>query len=280
MSQERLFVSEKSGKPKGVYRRILEHLFLSRYSEGATEIPFASRDIRAAADEIEVDQPANPPDVLYSMRYRGNTPEAISEMEPEGKSWIIRGTGTGSYSFALIDKLDIVPNPLMGETKIPDATPGIVAMYASGDEQALLVNLRYNRLIDIFTGITCYSLQNHLRTAVSGVGQVETDEIYVGVARRGTHYVLPVQAKGGTDRQNVVQIEQDFALCADRFPGLICKAIAAQFMADDLIALFEFEQNEGVVALVREKHYRLVPPEEISEEDLSRYRQQPLNGEG
>ncbi|PLS85668.1 MAG: endonuclease [Actinobacteria bacterium] len=272
-------MSERGGRGKGVYRRILEHLFTARYSEGVTEIPFTSADIRTAADEIGVAQPANPPDVLYSMRYRGNTTEAISQTEPEGKSWVIRGKGRGSYSFDLMDTLEIVPNPLIGETKVPDATPGIVAMYASDDEQALLVGLRYNRLIDIFTGITCYSLQNHLRAQVERVGQVETDEIYVGVDRRGTHYVLPVQAKGGTDRQNVVQIEQDFALCAERFPTLICKAIGAQFMANDIIALFEFERSDGVVALVREKHYRLVPPDEVTEEDLRRYKQHPLNGD-
>ncbi len=271
-------MTKQGSKEKGVYRRILEHLFMKSYSEGVEEMPFVSADIARAAEELGLKRPANPPDVLYSMRYRRNTPAAISETEPEGRSWIIRGTGRGSYSFALIDKLDIVPNPLMGETKIPDATPGLVAMYASDDEQALLVGLRYNRLIDIFTGITCYSLQNHLRAQVESVGQVETDEIYVGVDRRGTHYVLPVQAKGGTDRQNVVQIEQDFALCAERFPTLTCKALGAQFMANDVIALFEFEQNEGVVALVREKHYRLVPPEDVSEDDLRRYSQHPLNG--
>lgn len=68
----------------------------------------------------------------------------------------------------------------MTATKVPDATPGIVAKYAFNDEQALLAKVRYNRLVDIFTGVTCYSLQNHLRTTVSEIGQVETDEIYVG----------------------------------------------------------------------------------------------------
>lgn len=272
-------MSEQGGRGRGRYKRILEHLFLSSYSEGITEIPFSSEDIRTAADRTGVERPANPPDVLYSMRYRGNTPTAISKTEPEGKSWVIRGRGRGSYSFNLIDEIEIVPNPLIGETKIPDATPGIVAKYAANDEQALLVNLRYNRLMDIFTGIVCYSLQYHLRTAVPGVGQVETDEIYVGVDRRGTHYVLPVQAKGGSDRQNVVQIEQDFALCNYRYPELVCRAIGAQFMADDVIALFEFQQNAGVVELVRERHYRLVPSDQITPEDLERYRQQPLNGE-
>jgi len=170
----------------------------------------------------------------------------------------------------------IVPNPMMAETKVPDSTPGVIAKYALSDEQSLLARLRYNRLIDIFTGVACYSLQNHLRTAVPNVGQVETDEIYVGVDRRGSHYVFPVQAKGGSDQLSVVQIEQDIALCADKFPSLICRPIAAQFVQDDLIALFEFEMGENGVALVAEKHYRLVPPEEVTPTDLENYRARPL----
>lgn len=86
----------------------------------------------------------------------------------------------------------------MAETKVPDAPPGVIAMYSLNDEQALLAKLRYNRLVDIFTRVTCYSLQNHLRTAVPKLGQVETDEIYIGVDRRGAHYIFPVQAKGKT----------------------------------------------------------------------------------
>ena len=40
----------------------------------------------------------------------------------------------------------------MAFTKVPDATPGVVSLYALGDEQALLARVRYNRLIDIFIG--------------------------------------------------------------------------------------------------------------------------------
>jgi hypothetical protein len=61
------------------------------------------------------------------------------------------------------------------------------------------------------------------------MGQVETDELYIGVDKKGAHYVFPIQAKGGTDRLNVVQIEQDFAVCAAKFPLLVCRPIAAQF---------------------------------------------------
>ena len=93
--------------------------------------------------------------------------------------------------------MPLIPNQNLAVTKIPDATPGIIAKYAFSDEQALLTRIRANRLIDIFLGIACYSLQNHLRTTVVGMGQVETDEIYVGVDKGGSHYVVPVQAKGG-----------------------------------------------------------------------------------
>ena len=113
-------------------------------------------------------------------------------------------------------------------------------MAAIPGRRALLAKLRYNRLIDTFTGVTCYSLQNHLRTTVPDLGQVETDELYVGLDRKGAHYIIPVQAKGGRDKLNIVQIEQDMLLCEAKFPNLLCRSIAAQFMENNLIALFEF----------------------------------------
>ena len=161
----------------------------------------------------------------------------------------------------------------MAVTKVPDSTPGVVVKYAFDDEQALLAKVRYNRLVDIFTGITCYSLQNHLRTTTPEMGQVETDEIYIGIDKKGAHYVFPIQAKGGHDKLNVVQIEQDFAVCTAKFPLLICRPIAVQFMAGEVIALFEFEEGENGVSISAEKHYKLVPPKEVTDEDLNTYRQ-------
>ena len=54
--------------------------------------------------------------------------------------------------------------------EIPDATPEIILSYALSDEQALLAKVRYNRLLDIFLGITTYSLQNHLLNHPGDVG--------------------------------------------------------------------------------------------------------------
>ena len=216
-------------------------------------------------------RPKNVGDIIYTFRYRKPFPKAITATARAEHEWIIRPCGIGRYRFALVRAWTLSPNSLLAETKIPDATPGVIDRYALNDEQALLARLRYNRLVDIFTGVTCYSLQNHLRTAVAELGQVETDEVYVGLDRQGAHYVIPVQAKAGRDRLNRVQIEQDFALCAEKFPGLVCRPLGAQFTRDGLIALFEFERQGDEIRLRSERHYRLMPSAEISDEELASY---------
>jgi len=75
------------------------------------------------------------------------------------------------------------------------------------------------------------------------MGQAETGEIYSGLDKKGAHYVFPVQAKCGSDKLNIVQIEQDLAVCAHKFPSLICRPIGAQFMQTGVSALFEFEEG-------------------------------------
>jgi hypothetical protein len=105
------------------------------------------------------------------------------------------------------------------------------------------------------------------------MGQVETDELYVGVDKRGCHYIVPVQAKAGSDKLSIVQIEQDFAVCAHKFPGLICRPVGAQFLTGGVIALFEFEQGGDRISINGERHYLLVPPEELTPEMVRGYRE-------
>ena len=254
------------------YKALVEKIFFGRYRRGATEIAFQRDDLSIAAKALDIVLPRNLGDVVYSIRYRIPLPERIAATQPDGMEWTIEGRGRSRYAFVLAPVNRIVPNRELIAIKIPDATPEIIAAYALSDEQALLAKVRYNRLVDIFLGIAAYSLQNHLRTTVRDVGQIEIDEIYVAVDRNGRQYVLPVQAKGGNDQLSVIQAKQDIACCNEKFPHLICRALSAQFMADDLIAMFELALNEGRVGVVEEKHYRLVPSDEITREDLARYR--------
>jgi hypothetical protein len=255
------------------YSRIVTRIFEERFKPGSTEVPFSREDIVTTARALNVKLPKNLGDVVYSFRFRTELPQSLVTKAPTGKVWIIRPAGRGQYRFFATKISAFGPRPGASVTKVPDSTPGLIEEYSQGDEQALLAKIRYNRLVDVFTGITCYSLQSHLRTYVEDLGQVETDEVYVGIDRTGVHYVLPMQAKGGHDRHNVVQIESDFAMCAGKFPGLVAKPVGAQFMEGGVIAMFEFENGPDGIAITSERHYRLVGPGELTPEELETYRQ-------
>lgn len=262
----------KRKESTGRYAAIIERLFFSKYEEGMQAIPFGREELVNAARELGIKIPKNLGDVIYSIRYRSVMPERIVATQPEGMEWIIEGRGRARYSFTMVSVNRIVPNDNLVAIKIPDATPEIVSAYSLSDEQALLAKVRYNRLLDIFLGIATYSLQNHLRTTVQDLGQVEIDEIYVGIDKWGCQYIVPVQAKGGSDKLSVVQARQDIACCAEKFPQPICRSVSAQFVTSDLIALFELGFDNGSISIVEEKHYRLVPYDSIDSDDLKRYR--------
>ncbi len=254
------------------YDQLIEKVFFNHYTEGASEVHFERDEFAAIADEMGIALPKNLGDIIYSYRYRNRLPKPITDLLRDDEEWVIRSVGRSKYVFAKSAIHQISPNPRLSQIKILDSTPEVVRRYKLSDEQALLAILRYNRLIDVFTGVACYSLQSHVRTSVRDMGQVETDEIYVGVSKTGEQFVFPVQAKGAKDNVGVIQVEQDLALCESKFPTLRCRPIAAQFIADDLVALFEFEVSGGEVCIKEERHYRLVPNDDLSDEELRTYR--------
>lgn len=253
------------------YEALISRIFHDHYRTGQTEFEFERDELRSNAKKLGIKLPDNLGDVIYSFRYRATLPQDILKTAPSGKEWIIEPAGRSRYRFKLSKVSRIVPNSELLAIKIPDATPEIITANALSDEQALLAKVRYNRLIDIFLGITTYSLQSHLRTTVPNMGQIEIDEVYVGVDRNGQQFVVPVQAKGGTDKLATIQTAQDVACCRQKFPRLTCRPVSAQFMADDVIALFELAMRGDKVKIAEERHYQLVPAESIQAEDLKSY---------
>lgn len=253
------------------YSAIVGTIFKRHYRSGKTQFEFSREEFVEIAKSLGIVLPKNLGDTIYSFRFRVPLPAEIVATAPKGMEWTIDLAGKGRYRFRLCNLVRIVPREDLVAIKIPDATPEIISKYALTDEQALLAKVRYNRLIDIFLGIATYSLQNHLRTTVNGIGQIEVDEIYVGVNRNGQQFVIPVQAKGGHDQLGVTQTRQDIACCLEKFPHLSCRPVSAQFMADDVIALFELTLQGEDVKVVEEKHYRLVPADQIGESDLRLY---------
>lgn len=261
-----------AGAKTNRYSQIMALVFEAGYHPGSNRVDFAREDLEHAASAIGIDLPKNLGDLIYSFRFRRPLPDSILAAAPDGREWIIRGMGRAKYAFVAVpNQVRILPREGLVTTKIPDATPEIIRIAALGDEQALLALVRYNRLLDIFLGLTTYSLQNHLRTTVKEIGQVEVDEVYVGVDRHGVQYVLPVQAKGGSDEIGLTQIEQDFGVCAEKWPEMEARSVAVQFMGKDKIVMFELGLQDDCVAVVREAHYKLVGAGEISNDDRVLY---------
>jgi len=265
-------VAKRTDK-SALYAPIIVHIFLKYWSKGTTEFEFHRDELVEAANAIGVDRPDNLGDLIYTFKFRRDLPVEILGKAPKGKAWMIEGAGRSRYRFRLVEVggTTFTPREDIAATKIPDSTPEIIGAYALGDEQALLAKVRYNRLIDIFLGLTTYSLQNHLRTQVKGLGQIEIDEIYVGLNRNGAQYVIPVQAKGGSDKLSPVQTAQDIACCKAKFPDLICRPVSAQFMEDKSIALFELTIEAERVLIVEERHYVLVPSNQIDPDTKRKY---------
>jgi hypothetical protein len=264
--------SDDAPKKLSRYAAIIGTIFEKHYKPGKTQFEFSRDEFVDVAQSLNIALPKNLGDTIYSFRFRTALPSEILSTAPKGMEWGIELAGKGQYRFKLGKLVRILPRPDLIAVKIPDATPEIITAYALTHEQSLLAKVRYNRLIDIFLGIASYSLQNHLQTFVKDMGQIEIDEVYVGVNRHGQQFVVPVQAKGGTDQLGVTQTRQDIACCAQKFPHLTCRPISAQFMTGDTIALFELALQGEDVKILEEKHYKLVPSDQISADDLKLYR--------
>lgn len=263
----------ENGKKAARYAQIIEAIFKRHWKRGKTEFIFERDELAQVCKELKIDQPKNLGDVIYTFRYRRPLPKFILDTQPADRGWLILGHGDARYRFRLNKLTHIRPTNGLLVRKIPDATPEIISQYALTDEQALLAKVRYNRLIDIFLGITASSLQNHLRTKIPNYGQIEIDELYVAVDSRGAQYVVPVQAKGGKDVLGAIQTIQDVTFCKTekRYKDCIPRAVSAQFLADDTIALFETTFDGDEVSIVRERHYRLTEAEAIVSADLKQY---------
>ncbi|MCY4234808.1 MAG: endonuclease [Cyanobacteria bacterium MAG CAR2_bin_4] len=259
-------------KSSNRYGVLIEKIFFDRYTDGTNEIKFARTAIEDAAEILDIRLPKSLGDILYSFRFRAALPEHIVETQPEGMEWVIELAGRAVYKFRLVKINRILPREDLIVINIPDATPQLIRAYAFDDEQALLAIIRYNRLIDTFLSLTTYSLQNHLRTTIKGTGQIEIDELYVGLDKRGCHYIIPVQAKGGKDQISVVQTSQDIRFVEEKFPGMRCRAVTAQFMDAQAVALFELTLQNGEVKVVEERHYRLVPAKDLDQAAIRNYR--------
>jgi len=241
---------------------VMIHLFrrlVGEYGADADRLPFSKDDIVESISALDLEI-KNVPDVTYT--YRVGRSDLPDEILVHG-NWAIEGAGKGRYTFVKLRRSPYVAVPTDFEvTPILDATPLIVLHYQKSDEQALLAQLRYNRLVDIFTGLTAYHLQGHYRTTVEELGQVEIDDLYIGVDTDGKGFVLPIEAKSESprDRLGVIQITQMVKFSRQNFEDLPIRPIGVKVLPDGSFMFFEFtvEEDPELVETRRIKRYKLV----------------------
>jgi len=253
------------------YAAIIETIFKAGFEPGSMALEFERSDIAVFAQKLGLELPKNLGDLIYTFRYRSPLPPSVLATAPSGQTWIIRSAGRSKYRFALVDDRRLAPNPHLAVTRVPDATPGMIAKYAFNDEQALLARVRYNRLIDIFP---CHCLllpakppPNHRQGNCSG--RDRRGLRWLGSTRRALR-----RSGAGQGRQRRAQPSPDVhrhRAVGSQVPQLMCRPVGAQFIRDELIALFEFAREDDGIRIISEKHYQLAAPEAVSDQDLALY---------
>ncbi|MBN2271094.1 MAG: hypothetical protein JXN61_10795 [Sedimentisphaerales bacterium] len=225
------------------YDKIITALFKLKLKSGKskTSLDFTKDELVQVAARLKLDL-RNPPDVVYTYRTRRALPDAILK----SGNWILLPKGKGKFAFAKTARGPFVEiQQGLAPIEILNALPQIVEKYTANDEQGLLSTIRYNRLIDIFTGVTCFHLQSHIRTTISGEGQIEIDDLYVGLDEDGLEYILPIEAKSPDDRDKLgwFQVANLVKFAGQCFPDLKCRPIAAKPMGSNTVCLIEFDDN-------------------------------------
>jgi len=248
-----------STKADNSYKQVIAHVFEQRWETGLTEVPFSKDDVLDAAAALKI-RIKNHGDIIYTFRSRDDLPETITRHG----NWMIASRGSGLYAFVQVTGSTLVEVPVtLKAFPIPYAVPDIVARHLSRDEQGLLTIARYNRILDVFTGLACFHLQSHVRTQIKGHGQVEIDELYVGVDKDGRGFVLPVEGKEEGESLGIDKAVSLTLFAKAKYPELICRPIAIIREGEHQLSCVEFEPATAIdnVKVLEMRRYRLVRSE-------------------
>jgi hypothetical protein len=244
------------------YDKVISAIFSQKFDKlgnsGVEEIEFTLSDLAEVVNQLGITV-KNIPDIPYTYRSRRALPESILTKG----NWIIKQKGKGKLAFIKTKREPFVQIQAgLAVTEIPNALPEIVEKYTASDEQGLLSAIRYNRLIDVFTELTCFHLQSHIRTTIQSEGQVEIDDLYVGLDQDGREYILPLEAKSDNPRDSLgwFQVANLVRYAHQNFPKLKCRPICAKPIDRNTVHLLEFEDDPdyNTVSIKNIKLYKLV----------------------
>lgn len=243
-------------KDSSAYDLVIEAVFFKQWRKGLAEVPFSKDDLMDAAKMLGL-RIKNPSDILYTYRSRKQLPSRLLQ---EGH-WVISARGAGSYAFVRVDREPIIEIPSQLKAyPVPYAVPEIVAANIAADEQGVLTIVRYNRLLDIFTELACFHIQSHMRTQVPGHGQVEVDDLYLGLDKDGRGFVVPIEAKASAGTLGLDKAVNLSLFARFKYPKLVCRPVAVVRETLTTFALVEFEAaiNISQVEIREMRRYTLV----------------------
>jgi hypothetical protein len=241
------------------YDSVILEVFQRHYRKGQARLVFRKDELAEVCQKYAITV-RNIPDIIYTYRARRVLPAKILATG----HWAIEPAGRGAYAFRLLQNTPHFEIPFgdYAPVEIYNAIPEVVEGLLRKDEQSLLTVILYNRLVDVFTGLTSFHIQNHYRSFVTGMGEVELDALYVGVDKTGALFVLPVEAKSQSENEmlNRIQVSQMSKLVRQDFAQLRRRILAVKSLADGTIAMVEFDDHEepddfGIVSVSR---FRLI----------------------
>ena len=160
-----------------LYDEVILEVFNHHFETGSDRLIFKKDELTeiCAKHGIIV---RNIPDIIYTYRVRRSLPTQILSTG----NWGIEPAGRGTYAFRLLRNAPHFEIPFYDyePIEIYNALPEVVEGLLRRDEQYLLTRLLYNRLVDIFSGLTCFHIQNHYRSFVMDMGEVEVDASLCG----------------------------------------------------------------------------------------------------
>jgi hypothetical protein len=242
-----------------LYDQAIIEMFQRVYKPNTKVLPFTKDELVQACQDLAI-VINNVPDIPYHYRTgRSDLPDEILDTG----NWVIEGAGKGKYTFVKLEREPYIQIPEdLYITEVPEATPDVVLKYGSVDEQGLLTRIRYNRLVDTFLSLTAYHLQGHVRSSVQDIGQVEIDDLYVGVDTDGRWYVIPVEAKsvGHQERLGVIQVRQMILFAKQYYGDLILRPVGIKPLDDGSYVFLEFDDKADLetISVKRYARYRLI----------------------
>jgi len=241
------------------YDEVILEVFLRHHQPGVERLIFEKDELAEICLKHGITV-RNIPDIIYTYRARRMLPDRILT----SGHWAIEPAGRGTYAFRLLRNPPHFEIPFQDyePVDIYNAIPEVVEGLLRQDEQSLLTRILYNRLADIFTGLTCFHIQNHYRSFVEEMGEVELDAIYVGVDRGGTLFVIPIEAKSQAENEMIgrIQVSHLVKLVRQDFGKLQRRIIAIKALQDGTIAMVEFNDQEDPddLKILTVGRYRLI----------------------